>query len=171
MGDGKSSLVKKLVEVGNGNDKPVSDVVAGGVTKTVDGYECTIEGTKYVFFDTPGVGDKDAKLPFVISSIESVLKQVPCSGMIITCSLPKMRITLGAQVAFAVLKAGLINNNENALKNVIVCGTQKDIKLKKVKAWRTHIASGFKERLGGNPGYVVTTALEKQEEDEGEDDI
>eukprot|EP00494_Astrolonche_serrata_P020985 UN21217 len=92
--------------------------------------------------------------------------------MLITCGMPKQRVTLGAQIGFAVLKTGLVKHDKGALAGVVVCGTQMDgLNKKRHKQWMEKIAPKFTEKLGGKPGHVVQTALEKQEDDEGEDNI
>eukprot|EP00494_Astrolonche_serrata_P003894 UN03902 len=90
--------------------------------------------------------------------------------MLITCGMPKQRVTLGAQIGFAVLKTGLVKQDKSSLSGVVVVGTQMDcVKKKRHQHWLDKIAPAFTEKLGGKPGHVVLTALEQQEDDDGED--
>eukprot|EP00494_Astrolonche_serrata_P003811 UN03819 len=66
--------------------------------------------------------------------------------MLITCAVPKQRVTLGAQIGFAVLKTGMVKHDKGSLAGVVVCGTQMDqVKAKRRGQWMKKVAPDFTE--------------------------
>jgi len=180
VGNGKSSIIKKLMEGVDKsliNEKPVSGVTGGGITKNVESFPLNIgvNSGKEWGFDTPGAGDKDAKLPFVVGQIESALGQGGVHAIVICEAVSNFRIGLGVQVTSMVLKKGLLEHNKgdknDALKRIILCGTKVDMVTKRQKKqWLKKVAPTIKDYLGGLPGAIVTTGLAKQAGEEPNSD-
>jgi len=182
IGVGKSALINALCP-DRENRRPISGGAAGGVTKEFGVFPINI-GHQFKSahaIDCMGVGDKHSKLPVLVSGIETVMsaKLQECGvgegagvNAVVVCIRVGSRVNIGAQVAAALLKMGIIEHNKDGLKNMIICGTMADeCKEKKIKNFRKVTGPAFKEYLGGEPGFVVVTGLEKEDDRNGDNDI
>lgn len=180
VGVGKSALINALCPQSE-KRRPRSGGAAGGVTKEFHIYPIEFGKFREAYaIDCMGVGDKDSKLPVLVSGIETTMStKLQESGLnegagvnaIVVCIRIGSRVNIGAQVAAALLKMGIIDHSKDSLKNIVICGTMADeVKKKKVKNFRQVTGPAFKEYLGGEPAHVVVTGLEKEDADEGESD-
>jgi len=178
VGVGKSALINALCPQSE-KRRPRSGGAAGGVTKEFHIYPIEFGKFREAYaIDCMGVGDADSKLPVLVSGIETTmstklqeydLNEGAGVNAIVVCIRIGSRVNIGAQVAAALLKMGIIDHSKDSLKNIVICGTMGDeVKKKKVKNFRQVTGPAFKEYLGGEPGHVVVTGLEKEDAGEGD---
>lgn len=181
IGDGKSSLIKALIPP----DYPlVPDCAKAGRGGTK---ECRAYPSRHLvgvnLIDSPGIGDYDSKLGKILPQIEEYFNVTQNWGgvdcVVFTCPVGQDRLTLGAQIASAVLKASVFGtrsnknfSSENKLTRLIVCGTKADKEDEEDRQeWMACVAPVFQEKLGKPPGKFVFTGVRKTAKGRGKDEV
>jgi len=178
IGDGKSTLIKTLLDPvlhEKMGGKEIECKMAGaGVTKDCRAYPMINTDGHVQLIDTPGVGDHDAKLSSVVPKIEQYFqnKAIGVDGVILCCSVGQGRVTLGIQIASAILKMAVFDHNPEARKHLIVVGTKADrLDEEDLEEWMEQVGPIFETKVGGPPGYIVLTKCKKTAKGRGKNDV
>jgi GTP-binding protein EngB required for normal cell division len=125
-GDGKSTLINSLRDTQR-SEVPKQGKNARGVTKSITPY-CgkPIGDQQTVYFDSPGIGDKDITAMKLIAAITEFLttSKIQLDGVLVTNQIPDARMRMGAQVVQILVNEGFVGKEK--WDNVILVGTKMD---------------------------------------------
>jgi hypothetical protein len=173
-GDGKSSLVEKLMPEEEGaQERPEIGKMPEGVTKDIRPFAISCNGEEMILLDTMGIGDMDKGISQLIAGVRSVLENVDkvhgakIDGIIVTSPAASARLGMACQIVQKIIDHGLLKESAgiSPWKRVLICGTQRDrCDEEDISHFKTVTGKHFFEGKVEPAEWQVTTCSTKQED-------
>lgn len=181
VGDGKSMLSCALAAPAE--DQPDGDVpnakfaTAGGVTKLVKGYLMTPEIADFldveqaIMYDTPGVGDKHAKMSEVVGKVHAMVQGgVELNCIIMTNKSGDGRVSPGMRMVSDILKRAFVKDKSKIVVALTKCDEQKPKKIRQAKKMiERELAES--DMFGGAVTVVPVAIPPLEQPDTGDDTV